>query len=265
MLKVIDLNFLRDPNLDSFLSAGNLGVLFEYHFMEMSKGDSSLNFAKSLERISRFPQNILICEPVASLIQRTGIPGNVDNSSLISQPATRNFGDFCSHVASYGNDNAKDAIFVQLTGSAKTFFVDRRSDAQQVVSYIQRSLTHLLSPDERNGLRTDKEITYERRLWILKDAADLTTDILRQKGCNIPQISNCLAFRYIVAGYLLGFHWIVSGGGLDQLPADKMVNDITDMMYVALSTYFDGILTNEKKVNWVEKELVTTLQYVTND
>jgi hypothetical protein len=42
--------------------------------------------------------------------------------------------------------------------------------------------------------------------------------------------------------------WL-SEGGYDGLPIQKLQNDIIDTAYVAYATYFDGLLSNDNKMN----------------
>jgi hypothetical protein len=38
-------------------------------------------------------------------------------------------------------------------------------------------------------------------------------------------------------------------GGQSHLPIEKLQNDIDDMAYVAYATYYDGLLSKDKKMN----------------
>ncbi len=47
--------------------------------------------------------------------------------------------------------------------------------------------------------------------------------------------------------YLLCLRWI-SDGSINSLKPDKRLNDLIDMNYAAYATFFDGLLTDDKKL-----------------
>ena len=255
MKKIIDLNYLRTPDLDAYLASGNLGVLCEFHFMEMSKGASIANVRASLLKVARFPEQFLVCKSAEDIIQLTG-QGLLENQDdLIDTNATRNIGSFCQHILSPDIEGGKDSVFDKLTSEAKAFFLQNRLGAQQVAAYVKLALDRKLTDLEKKKLRNTQTIDPIHYMWMRDEASLLSDRMLTAKGYKIQSIKDCLAYRYILSGYALCMYWI-SMGGLDSLPIDSLVNDITDMMYVAVASYFDGILTHEKKVLWAYQHLM---------
>ncbi len=59
---------------------------------------------------------------------------------------------------------------------------------------------------------------------------------------------NTLQFRYALVCYLLAMKWI-SESGFQSAKATTITNDYTDAMYVTYATFFDGILSRDKKPN----------------
>ena len=47
---------------------------------------------------------------------------------------------------------------------------------------------------------------------------------------------------------VLRLKWIAEGG-IEQYPIEKMRNDLVDITYSAHATYFDGLLSDDQKVN----------------
>ena len=54
-------------------------------------------------------------------------------------------------------------------------------------------------------------------------------------------------FRYSLCSYSLALKWIMDGG-YDSISNDKLRNDFIDMVYAAYATFFDGIITKDKKL-----------------
>jgi hypothetical protein len=65
-----------------------------------------------------------------------------------------------------------------------------------------------------------------------------------------PSLNDALysfPFRYTVAMYAMNLHWTMKGD-VRTAPAKKVRNDATDMTYVAFGTFFDGVITADKKL-----------------
>ena len=52
---------------------------------------------------------------------------------------------------------------------------------------------------------------------------------------------------------------LVKDGGIDQISKEKIRNDIVDISYVTYATYFDGLLSLDKKLNAI---YIDTLKYL---
>lgn len=53
--------------------------------------------------------------------------------------------------------------------------------------------------------------------------------------------------RFILANYVLGLLWGLAGG-LQQADAKKVRNDVTDTTYAAYASFYDELVTNDKKL-----------------
>jgi hypothetical protein len=63
------------------------------------------------------------------------------------------------------------------------------------------------------------------------------------------ELPNNFVFRYSLMGQLLALRWI-SDGGIENIKPKRLGNDLVDMSHAVYATYFDGLLTREKK--WLE-------------
>jgi hypothetical protein len=74
-------------------------------------------------------------------------------------------------------------------------------------------------------------------------------------------LPNTFIFRYSLACYLLSIEWIVDGGVQNANPK-VLANDTVDMNYVAFATYFDGVLSLDRKMLAVYEDASLFLQTV---
>ena len=68
------------------------------------------------------------------------------------------------------------------------------------------------------------------------------------KRPSVKELPNTLIFRIALCDYLLMLSWI-SEGSPQFIKSKKMLNDAVDVNFAALATFFDGILSLDKKLN----------------
>jgi hypothetical protein len=68
-------------------------------------------------------------------------------------------------------------------------------------------------------------------------------------------------FRFALAVHLLVLRWL-SEGGIDTVSMDRLRNDVVDMSYVAYATFFDGILSRDRKLLEIYEEATFFLKHV---
>jgi hypothetical protein len=74
----------------------------------------------------------------------------------------------------------------------------------------------------------------------------------------LEEVLDTFIFRSALCGNLLALRWISVGGAKNILP-ERMRNDLVDMFVAAYATYFDGLLTADKKLNKLYQEAVVLL------
>lgn len=70
------------------------------------------------------------------------------------------------------------------------------------------------------------------------------------RGKFIPdkkEVFNTFIFRFALSAYVLALRRI-SFGGADKVKAEKLRNDLVDMTFAAYASFFDGLLTEDKRL-----------------
>jgi hypothetical protein len=62
----------------------------------------------------------------------------------------------------------------------------------------------------------------------------------------VPEVRDTFIFRYALCGYLSILRRIRDGGARKAKPK-VLRNDVVDLSFVAFATYFDGLLTADKR------------------
>ena len=150
-----------------------------------------------------------------------------------------------------GNEAYKHEL-LKLGQEATEYIESMKNNAQLFINSTKEFNTTFSESDLKTLRKGD---TYPKDLIerIIREILLLTADLITSHPDNLslpdwPSIKNHYVFRYSMCGYLLRLKWI-SDGGIEQYPVEKMRNDLVDITYSAHATYFDGLLSDDGKVN----------------
>jgi len=251
MKKIVDSSALRSPILAAFLSASptNRAIVTENLWMELFKGDGATNVEHSLRTLAAHPKQVFILKPLAAILKlrprETGLQGR-----LIDEAQTDGFGRYCRALFSnrWTEEEAKwDRERKQQVANQK---YQRGLRSVETIRETIEVLKKRCTPDELKALRRKELLPTEFWFRFSDYVFDTAEAFGRQQGAG-PVTGEALlysyTFRYALCGLARAVDWI-SQGGYATAPPEKLMNDYTDMGYAAYATFFDGILTNDKKL-----------------
>ena len=108
-----------------------------------------------------------------------------------------------------------------------------------------------MSKTEASLLRTGEYYSGDTSNILFKRIEKMTLQVLSEHS-NIThkksheEFYNSYLFRSCVCFYFVAQEWHLNGG-LNSVKSKTMMNDMLDMQIVAYATYFDGLLSNDKK------------------
>jgi hypothetical protein len=259
--KVIDANFFQDSGLEAYLSADqqNFAVFTDFACMESYKGNALISIQKSMEIVSRYPAQVVVLKPTREIIKSQHTTAATSSVSLEDLAQTSGFRQFCEDIRLAGTGNHEFTAQVQALGQeASRHFDLMQEDSSKLVAGIQ-----LLSA----SLRSDHVRSLRKREPFSPEAADemvrrmlMPASMMMEKHSDVSDVPRKVSelrgsyiFRYSVAAYLLATRWI-SDGGAKYVKPEKLCNDVVDMTYVAYATFFDGLLSRDKKVTEIFEE-----------
>lgn len=263
MKKIIDANFFQDPSLEDYLSSdkGNIVVFTDTACMEAYKGNAIKNISKSIEIVSKFPDQVIVLKGTREVANLIVSPSA---SYLLEDPEqTRGFKRFCQDVQrAVGGDEVLAAKIRRKGQLASNHFDLMREEASIVAKAIEgigRSFhpEHLMALKRGNLVNEVIEKIFNEILLIAAFLFLFHPDDLELPKA--PQVRNSYVFRFAVSSYLLALQWI-SDGGPRNVRAEKMRNDVVDMSYVAYASFFDGLLTRDKKMQQIYEEACIFLE-----
>jgi hypothetical protein len=253
MKKIIDANYFQAPELETYLSSSkaNFVVFCDFASFEAYKGNALKSIFKSIEIVSNFPDQVIVLKSTREVVSLTLTSNNP--FLLEEREQTEGFRDFCLGVrlAISGNEELKGQI-IEKGIKASELSVTFRDNAAKIAGGIVE-LTKSFKIGHLQAIK--KRGIYPADLCdkVIKDIL-LVSALLFSKYSSInhipqaAQLRNSFAFRLAICAYILALRWI-SDGGPATVSMDKLNNDIVDMHYIAYATYFDGLLSRDRKMN----------------
>lgn len=266
MKKIIDVNYFRDPALANYLrlDKGNKVVFCDYACMEAYKGNALNNIYRTIEIVSKYSEQVIVLKGTRDIIKLT-LSGN--NLELLEDPVqTKEFKIFCLGVERAIQGDV--ALTNQILNNGKTasdHFAKMYDDALLVAQGME-GLISSFNPEHLSALKRKENLKPEVIDKIIKDIMLLAAFLFQDHPDvhEIPQThqaKDSYIFRFAISAYFLSLHWICNGGPGD-VKRDKLRNDIVDMNYVTYATFFDGLLTNDKKMIEIYQETCFILEHV---
>jgi hypothetical protein len=257
MQLVIDQNQLRKKPLEAFLAASmkNHAVLTDTAFFEMLKGNVPIYVAdRSLEILSRFPDQVLVTDGTGVLMRKE-LGERKAITTLVSNGLTDRFRATLRKARSYYEGKEKifpidEATVLKETVTIKLQRLDHdlhKKILQDGISALKKAPSELQKKMRKGSF--DKEV-YE---FVFQTAfigfRESILDLKFPKEVVEKLYTDyCLTARISMIGLLFAMQWFETHGA-DSLPKESVTNQLIDNDYVVSATYFDGILSEEKRLN----------------
>lgn len=252
MQLVIDSNQLEDETLRRFLvaSKANRAVITDYVSMEAYKGNTLAKIYKSMSILADFPDQVLVLKGTRAAATRKGRLAGLQKR-LIDYDQTSTF---ARYVQDLRKAQAGDLhIQQQLLDHGKE--ADRHlglmlADATTMWKAIE-TVASQHSKDELRAVQVGKPYPpafYEK---VMRNVLQMAGRMFKSHPDappipRIPDVPNTFIFRVALCGYLWAVNWAATGGAQGAKP-ERLRNDMVDTTLAAYATYFDGLMTRDRK------------------
>ena len=232
-------------------------LVTDFCAMEAYKGRAEVNLIKCLAVLERFPGQIHVLKGTKEVAALTNASA-LDLRLFIDAEQTAGFAQFCVDVKRA--DTGNQVLMAQLRAHAvvaNDYLQRQQEEAAGVGPAILRIQADLPAATLRR-LRASSFPTPDDADVFIPGMLAMARDFFRmQFGTSFTPsaetLSQTFTFRFSVASYLLALDWIRSGGVSNAL-VGRLANDVVDMNYVAYATYFDGVLSRDKKLLKIYRE-----------
>lgn len=269
MIKIIDVGYLRDARVEAYLkdNANNLLAFTDFACMEALKGGVLSNIKNSLKIVAKYANQILILKCLPEIMK---VDYNSENykETFIDADQTLIFPEFCIKIVeSDGSDIEFEKDLLKRSRKATECLNEKIKGAALVFEGIT-AFNQEVDQNFLEYVRSGEKWTINEYQYACAQVLELCK-ILFEKNINntkLPEKENFInhyIFRSILSGYLLVLKWLTDHGW-KSYPDVKMRNDVVDMSYVAFATYFDGVLSNDKKINSIYPKVIEFIGFLKN-
>ena len=259
MKVVIDQNCFRSSELVAYLAgAENQAVITDTAMYEMLKGADPVYAAKlSLSTLSKCPDQVITTGAAGALMLRefnTGIPITDPIDKIQTEQVRQLLTEIAAAAA--GAPFPFDRAIVQAR--LATAMSQRRNHVFNKRALVKGvyAIKSLVSEDIRNDVKAGKmtkkvhEFISETGFHTLKKIA--ASFPLTDQKIDRLYSEFSLSARYIMVYLLSQLGWFETGGS-ESMHDHDATNDLHDVDYIVLGSYFDGVLSREKRVNRICK------------
>lgn len=262
---VVDSNFLQNDKLRQFLSDSNsnFAVLTDYAAMEAYKGNTLVSILKSMAILSEFPRQVIVLKGTQTICGLRGRRAGLQRR-LIDYRQTQKFPAFCRYLSAAKSGDARcQSQLLELGREADAQMYRVLRDVEKTAEHLEE-VAKLFSLDELRALRTGKKLPDGMSEKISKNIMLIAAFLFRrhlgtQKLPPWSEAPNTFVFRFAVCLYLWALNWI-SVGGAKGTKSTTFRNDLVDLSFAAYATFFDGLLTSDRKLSELHRNAVKVTQ-----
>lgn len=262
---VLDQNYLRFEGLINLIAAepDAIFILPDVALMEMCKGGSWRHVMRSsLAEISKIPNKVKLSLCVGEALRKELAAFNSIEGLLLP-------GEFDSFKDSLLKDVAEgksspmglDFIAASIESAQKDFRNGELNHEKNHEKYLQLNalIKKSLSAKLIKALR-NRMISEDARLTIICEIAQkLFHDFLLTEGLSKERAfafisQKPILYRFYILRVQQDIEWIREGG-LESQPAARITNNLMDLDYVLIGSFFDAILSRDGRVVDADRDL----------
>ena len=228
----------------------NIAVITDYAKREAEQSVSIDHMRERIQILSEFPAQVLMLKGTKSAAKVVGRSKGLQKR-FISRPETDFFPQFCKYL--YGDtDVCKEYQRLFLEGAEKErVFLNSlvHNFKSTILTYEGLKLEY--SGTDLKNLRMRKPISNKNLKKLFSLMSTLTSHLVLKVpgGIKWPKETewpNYFIYRSSLFYSLHFQEWLIKGAP-KQVTPKKIRNDVIDLNFATYATYFDGLLTKDKK------------------
>jgi hypothetical protein len=218
--------------------------------MEAYKGDTIKSIYYSMEILAEHPKQVIVLRGTQDVCGLNALAA-ASQEPLIDAAQTREFPEYCQHLlaAKRGDLSLQGQLLEH--GREATIHIDRMLMDMPTLSSGIDLMAKTYLPAELKILRRREKHTPQMRERLVQNVLSLTAQFFKEHPSVMhwprgPGVRDTFIFRYALCAYVSILKRIEDGGA-GQTKPEKLRNDVIDVNFAAFATYFDGLITADKR------------------
>jgi hypothetical protein len=266
---IIDSNALQSEELRAFLarSKNNFAVINDYLAMEAYKGNTMASIFRSMAILTQFPHQAIILKTTGKIAGLSGRSAGLQRR-MIDERQTREFPKFCEALRSAQRGNVALRREILESGRAADRHLERMLESAPIMRDGINELSKWFTQNELRAIR--KREPFPRTL--IYKATEFMTELTLRTISRHPappppfrnpaEMWNSFHFRSSVCDFVWSLDWI-GKGGIGDVRADRIRNDMVDVIFATYATYFDGLMSRDDKARRIYDQSAFILEAIT--
>jgi len=249
---VVDKNYFESEKMAKFLSASrnNIALITDFSAMESYSGDPLKNIQRSMEIISRYPEQVKILHSTRYAVRSKPRIGN--KRHLIDEKSTREFSAFCLQIEGSKNGDQKAIDAIDGHGAAANMYLDEMLKEYDGFTPSLKEAKGRFNKIDLRRYIDDGMLPRPLRDSLIRMTMEMTALFYhshpeRPSAPSDHLIRESFLFRFSLVA-VAQFMLLCRDGLSAKMSHRTMRNDTIDANYITYATLFDGILTEECKV-----------------
>jgi len=235
--------------------------------MEAYKGNSLISIFRSMEILMEFPRQVIVLKNTGKICGLRGGQSGLQRR-MIDERQTTEFPKFCRALRAAERGDTRLRQEILENGRAADSHLDRILASAPIMPDGIQELSKEFTPNELKAIRTHQPLPGSLIHKATKFMTELT--ILTIKGHPNPpppfrnpvEMWNSFHFHHAVCAFFWSLDWI-SKGTSNNVRADRIRNDLVDVIFATYATYFDGLMSQDAKVLRIYREAAFVLKAIT--
>ena len=252
MRVVIDSNRVQSEELERFLASapGHRAVVTDWLMMEAYKGDTQRSIYKSLGVLAKFPRQVIVLRNTGICMCRRVGPQMA--SRLIWDEHTRTFPRFISEIADAQAGNALIEQSLFWRGEKASERMEALMDIADLLMDGHRSMSAVLTSRNIAAIRTNKDVPTDILKRVFEISDSVSQGFREQIDGSVPhergkRFGDDFLFRVGIGVTASFLEWVRTGSP-PIIKAAKVRNDHVDSMLAVFGTYFNGVMSGDRRL-----------------
>jgi hypothetical protein len=198
----------------------------------------------------QFPAQVIVLKGTLEVCALSGRDA-VTRERMIDETQSREFPEFCQHLLAAKRSDLFIREQIVENGREARANLDRMLLGSSTISRGMELMQQTYTPTELKSLRQREGHTQQLQDKLVRDVLSLARELTKEHPSvtKLPrgrQIRNTFLFRYALCAHVSILKRIEEGG-VGKVSREKLRNDMVDTNFAAFATYFDGLLTDDKR------------------